>query len=449
MIDGTGDSTHEPARPMARTSTRDAGRDAGRDGSVLTPDVDGAADAYAVGPGAAVPDLAKTEAAVASLGVRSANLTVLTALAVLYTLYFAREFLLPIVFALLLNFLLSPVVRGLARFRVPAALGSGLIVLAILGVVGSGAFGLSGAVRDWAAAAPRTLATAEAKLSTILKPLQRASRTAEQVANGAAAATGSGAGTSKPAAVVVEGPSLASRVFGTTQRSIASILEVLILLYFLLASGDLFLQKLIKVLPNLGEKRKAVEIARETEASISTYLLTATMLNVGEGLVVTGVMYLWGMPNPALWGALVVVFEFIPYLGALAMVAILAVAAFTTFDSVGHALLVPASFLLINLIQGNLVSPLLLGHRLSLNPVALFVGLAFWFWIWGVPGAFIAVPILATFKIFCDHIESLASVGEFLGQRDEQERRASVRLRWDRAERTAAGQPAPDAGATR
>ena len=444
MIDGTEDSARESARRMARTSTRDAGRD----GSVLTPDVDGTADARAVGPGAAVPDLTKTEAAVASLGVRSANLTVLTALAVLYTLYFAREFLLPIVFALLLNFLLSPVVRGLARFRVPAPLGSGLIVLAILGVVGSGAFGLSGAVREWAAAAPRTLATAEAKLSTILKPLQRASRTAEQVANGAAAATGSG-GPSKPAAVVVEGPSLASRVFGTTQRSIASILEVLILLYFLLASGDLFLQKLIKVLPNLGEKRKAVEIARETESSISTYLLTATMLNVGEGLVVTGVMYLWGMPNPALWGALVVLFEFIPYLGALAMVGILAVAAFTTFDSVGHALLVPASFLLINLIQGNLVSPMLLGHRLSLNPVALFVGLAFWFWIWGIPGAFIAVPILATFKIFCDHIESLASVGEFLGQRDEQERRASVRPRWDRAERTAAGQPAPDGGATR
>jgi predicted PurR-regulated permease PerM len=138
-------------------------------------------------------------------------------------------------------------------------------------------------------------------------------------------------------------------------------------------------------------------------------------------------MYLWGMPNPALWGALVVLLEFIPYLGALTMVVILAVAALTTFDSVGHALLVPASFLVINLIQGNVVSPLVMGHRLSLNPVALFIGLAFWFWIWGTAGAFIAVPLLATFKIFCDHIESLAPVGEFLGQRDERERRVTVR----------------------
>ncbi|GJG88903.1 AI-2E family transporter [Gemmatimonadetes bacterium T265] len=445
MIDDAGHSAPDVPRHVAR----EAGRDARHDGSVLTPDVDVAAAARAVGPDAAEPDLAKTGAAVASLGVRSANLTILTALAVLYTLYFAREFLLPIVFALLLSFLLSPVVRAFARVRIPPPLGAGLIVLTMLGVLGSGAFGLSGAVRDWATTAPRTLATAEAKLGKILKPLQRASKTAEQVANGATtAAAGAGAAGAKPAAVVVEGPSLAARVFGTTQRSIASILEVLILLYFLLASGDLFLQKLIKVLPNLGEKRKAVQIARETESSISTYLLTATVLNVGEGLVVTGVMYLWGMPTPALWGALVVLFEYIPYLGALSMVVILTVAAVTTFDSVGHALLVPTSFLLINLIQGNLVAPLLLGHRLSLNPVALFVGLAFWFWIWGVPGAFIAVPLLATFKIFCDHIESLASIGEFLGQRDEQERRASVRLRWDDGERTAAGQRAAGIGAS-
>jgi predicted PurR-regulated permease PerM len=205
------------------------------------------------------------------------------------------------------------------------------------------------------------------------------------------------------------------------------VLEVLILLYFLLGAGDLFLQKLIKVLPNLGDKRKAVQIARETESSISTYLLTAASVNVAEGLVVAGVMYLWGMPSPALWGALVAVLEFIPYLGALAMVVILGVAALTNFDSVGHAMLVPASFLLINVVQSNLVSPVLLGHRLALNPVALFIGLAFWFWIWGISGAFIAVPLLATFKIFCDHIESLASVGEFLGERDEDERRVTVR----------------------
>jgi predicted PurR-regulated permease PerM len=276
------------------------------------------------------------------------------------------------------------------------------------------------------------LKTAEVKLAKIIKPFQRASKTAEQVAKAAGeTATGTtgtpGTRTAAPREVVVQGPSLAARIFGTTQRSIASVLEVLILLYFLLAAGDLFLQKLVKVLPNLGDKLKAVQIAREIERSTSTYLLTAASVSLAEAAVVAGVMWLWGMPNPALWGALVFLLEFVPYLGAIAMVVILTIAALTTFDSVGHALLIPGSFLLINLVQGNFVTPLLQGHKLSLNPVALFVGLAFWFWIWGIAGAFIAVPILATLKIFCDHIESLASLGEFLGQRDERERRAIIR----------------------
>ena len=402
-----------------------------RDDSPLTPDVDDAAQARPADAASANPDLSKTASAIEGARVRSVNLTVLTVLAVLYTLYFAREFLLPIVFALLLSFLLSPVVRTLARFRIPTPIGAGLVVLAILGIFGSGAFGLSGSVREWAATAPATLATAQTKLDKVLRPIRRASKTAEQVASaaGAAANTTTGSSSAKsPAEVVIHGPTLASRAFGTTQRSVASVLEVLILLYFLLAAGDLFLQKLIKVLPNLGDKKKAVQIARATESSISTYLFTTALVNVAEGAVVGGVMYLWGMPSPALWGALVALLEFIPYLGALAMVVILSVAALTTFDNIAHALLIPASFLVINLIQGNVVSPLLLGHRLSLNPVALFIGLAFWFWIWGIGGAFIAVPLLATLKIFCDHIESLASVGEFLGQRDENERRAAVRL---------------------
>ncbi|MEP6508107.1 MAG: AI-2E family transporter, partial [Gemmatimonadales bacterium] len=270
-----------------------------KDDSVLEPTVDVTAEARPVEGSSADPDISKTGSAIESRRARSIDLTILAVLAVLYTLYFSRDFLLPIVFAVLLNFLLSPVVRWLARFRIPPPLGAGLIILALLGLLGTGAFGLSGAVSDWAATAPATLKTAEAKLSKIIRPLQRASKTAEQVATAAGeTATGVTPKGAKPAQVIVQGPSLAARVFGTTQRSIASILEVLILLYFLLAAGDLFLQKLIKVLPNLGDKRKAVQIAREIERSISTYLLTAASVNVAEGAIVAGVMWLWGMPNP-------------------------------------------------------------------------------------------------------------------------------------------------------
>jgi predicted PurR-regulated permease PerM len=391
--------------------------------SVLTPDVDPTAQATPVERRAPVPDLEKTGDAITDARMRSAALTTLTVLALLYTLYFARSFLLPIVVALLLSFLFSPVVRALARLKIRPPLGAGLVVLGLLGGAGLAGYELSGPVESWAARAPQTLATAQGRLRELLRPLERASRTAEQVQN----AAGGGEGAEKTQEVVVRGESVISRVFGTTQRFVAASLEVVILLYFLLAAGDLFLQKLIKVLPTLRDKRKAVEIARRTEASISTYLLTTAAINIAEGLVVALVMWLLGMPSPLLWGAMVAVLEFIPYLGALTMTVILTIAALTVFDTVGHALVVPGAFLAINLVQGNFVSPMLMGHRLALNPVALLVGLAFWFWMWGVAGAFIAVPLLATFKIFCDHIESLAAVGEFLGMRDDDERRATVR----------------------
>jgi predicted PurR-regulated permease PerM len=281
-------------------------------------------------------------------------------------------------------------------------------------------------VQSWAASAPQTLAAARGKMTKLLKPMERFSRTAEQMES-ATSGAGAGAASTAPREVVVRGPSLISRLFGTTQRFLTGAVQVVILLYFLLAAGDLFLQKLVKVLPAQGDKRKAVEIARATESSISTYLLTMAAVNVTEGVVVGIVMYLLGMPNPALWGALVVLFEFIPYLGPAVMAVILAIAAITTFDSTGHAMLVPAVYLAINLIQGNLVTPMLLGQRLALNPVAIFVGLGFWYAVWGIPGAFLAVPILAALKILCDHVESLASFGEFLGGRDEGERRALLR----------------------
>ncbi|WP_420128239.1 AI-2E family transporter [Longimicrobium sp.] len=396
--------------------------DAG-DASVLTPDVDPTADAVPVEAGAPKPDLGRTGQAMDSTRGRSAGVTTLTVLALLYTLYFARPFLLPIVVALLLSFLFSPVVRVLARFRIPPPVSAGLIILGLLGSVGFAGYELSGPVQGWAASAPETFATAQQKIRTLLQPLERASRTAAQVES----AAGAVAGPDEAQEVVVKQPSLIARVFGTTQRFLVTAMEVLILLYFLLAAGDLFLQKLIKVLPTVHDKRKAVEIARKTEASISTYLLTTFAITLTEGMVVTLAMWGLGMPNPLLWGALVVVLEFIPYLGALIMTAILTLAALTVYDTVGQALLVPGAFLLINVIQGNFVSPMLMGHKLALNPVALLVGLTFWFWIWGLPGAFVAVPLLATFKIFCDHIESLAAVGEFLGMRDQTERRAIVR----------------------
>jgi len=390
--------------------------------SVLDPDVDDQAQATPVEPGAPTPDISKTASAIGTVRARSIGVTILSVLALLYTLNYARDFLLPVVMALLLNLLFSPVIRALTRIGIGAPFGAAIVVVGLLALVSFGAYELSTPVERWVTEAPTTLARAEARMKKLTKPLERVRRTAEQVETATSTAV-----SPKTPEVVVRGPGIVARVFGTTQRFVAGSLQVIILLYFLLASGDLFLQKLVKVLPQLGDKRTAVQIARKAESSISTYLITALAVNVGEGIVVAIVLYFLRMPNPALWGAVVALLEFVPYLGAVSVILVLSVAALTTFDSVTHALLIPAAFLAINLLQANLISPLLLSRRLTLNPVALFLGLAFWWWIWGIPGAFVAVPLMATFKIFCDHIDSLAPIGEFLGQRDEEERRETVR----------------------
>lgn len=346
---------------------------------------------------------------------RPTGITLLVVLATLYTLYFARAFLLPITFAILLDFLLSPVVGGLTKLRLPRVVAAAIVVLSLVGLVSYGTYRMAGPVQAWVASAPQAIATARRELAKLIRPFERVKKSAEQVERAAADVSTA----PKPPVVVVQGPSIISRVFGSTQRFFAAVLEVVILLFFLLAAGDLFLKKLIKVLPNLTDKLKAVRIAREVQDSISTYLGAIAAINIVEGLVVAGALYLLGMPTPLLWGALVAALEFIPYLGAFTVTVVLAVAGLGAFESVGRALLIPGAFLVINTIQVNVVSPQLLGNRLALNPVAVFIGLAFWFWIWGVPGAFVGVPILAAFKICCDHIEALAPVGEFLGGKEE------------------------------
>jgi predicted PurR-regulated permease PerM len=395
-----------------------------RSDSSLSPDVDPTVQAVPVGPEGETPNLEKTGDAIETKRSRSIEATLLTVLAVLYTLYIARDFLIPIVFALLLNFLLSPLIRRLTRFHIKPPIGAAIVAILLVGAIGGGVYQLAGPAQRWLATAPEAFGKAQGKLRGIIRPMQQVQKNVEQ----AASAVG-GPSSSKPTEVVVQsGPSLSSRLFGTTQKIIAGLLEIFILLYFLLAGGDLFLQKLIKVLPHFGDKVKAVDIARATEATVSAYLTTTLLLNVMEGALVALVLWLLGMPNVLLWGALVACLEFVPYLGAATAVLVLGVAGLTTFDQLAHALLIPGSFLAINLLQANLVTPMLLGHRLTLNPVAIFIGLAFFFWIWGVPGAFLAVPLLATFKIFCDNIVSMAAIGEFLGQRDEDERRLTARV---------------------
>jgi predicted PurR-regulated permease PerM len=284
------------------------------------------------------------------------------------------------------------------------------VVLGLVGLLGLGVYQLSGPAYEWAQQAPRSLRRLEARLADFKKPVQTVSKATQQVEKITQVGGGQGAQT-----VGVERESLGEKLLGQAKDLVAGGAVMLILLFFLLASGDMFLRKLIGVLPGLADKQTAVEIARRIESEISTYLVTITIINIALGLATWGAMALLGVPNPLLWGALAWAAAYIPYLGAMAMYAVLTMVGFLTFPTAGHALLVPAAFGVLNVLEAYMVTPMVLGRRLTLNPVMIFLSLTFWGWLWGVAGAILAVPIMVVCKIFCDHSEALAPFGEFLG----------------------------------
>jgi predicted PurR-regulated permease PerM len=197
---------------------------------------------------------------------------------------------------------------------------------------------------------------------------------------------------------------------------IAGLLVMIALLFFLLASGDTLLRQAVTIAPRLGDKRRVVEIVRETEDDISYYLLTVSMINAGLGVAVGAAMYILGMPNAPLWGVMAGVFNFVPFLGAVTGIGIVGLVALLTFDQAWSIFLPPLSYLGLTSIEAQFVTPALLARRLTLNPVAVFLALIVWTWMWGIAGALLAVPLLATFKICCDHVEPLQPIGTMLGR---------------------------------
>src|SRR6185295_14375553 len=212
-------------------------------------------------------------------GVRSLALTGLFVFAAFYTLYLGRSFFLPLVLALLLSFLLSPAVRWMKKLHIPEGLSAALLVLGLLGILGLGVYELATPAYDWMEQAPRSLRKVEAKLRDLKKPVQTMSKATEQVEKMAKVAAGR-----EPAKVTVTTATLGERVFSQATDFVTAGVVMFIFLYFLLASGDLFLRKLIRVLPSLSDKKRAVDIARQIETEVSTYLVTITLINLVLGI---------------------------------------------------------------------------------------------------------------------------------------------------------------------
>jgi predicted PurR-regulated permease PerM len=309
------------------------------------------------------------------LGIRSLALTGLFLLACFYTLYFARDFFLPVVLALVLNFLLAPVVRFGRRFHLPKAMSAAFVIAGLVTALGGFGYELSNPLREWLERVPELGAKLQAKVKPLHKSVEKISTASDQV-EGLASIK---ATNQQPLQrVELKRASLVDALFSGTPKLVLSSLVMMVLLFFLLASGDLFLSKLVHVLPTLSDKKKAIQIACEVEENISQYLFTITLINASLGVISGLIFCAFGLPNPALWGLVAGVLNFIPTVGSLSAAAIVTVVAVITFPSLTHALSVPATYLALTITTGTFVTPLIMGRRLTLNPVVIFLALSFW-----------------------------------------------------------------------
>lgn len=342
--------------------------------------------------------------------IKSVALTGLFVLSVFYTMYFMRAMLLPLVLALLLSYLLAPLVRGLAALRIRPLFGAAIVLAALVGGIAYGVSFVSEPATGWIEKAPYSFHQLQQKLLPLKKPIEKVAQASGEIDK----LTEPTEPQAKPQPVVVKRSAIAEAFFTQGPEFVASAVVMFILLYFLLAYDGVFLTKIIRITPRLGDKKKAVSIMREIESQISRYLLTITAINVCLGLAVGTTVNFLGLRNPVMWGVMVAVLNFVPYLGALTGIICMTLGAVLSFDSLGYALTIPASYLIIAILEGNFVTPMVLGRSLTLNPVIILISLAFWGWMWGISGMILAVPILATFKIFCDHIEPMAPIAEFM-----------------------------------
>jgi predicted PurR-regulated permease PerM len=338
-------------------------------------------------------------------------LVVLATLAVLVACYFGKEIIAPILVALLLSLLLSPLVGLIERLRAPRMLASGLAVILVVGVAVGAMTALAQPAKEWVTKVPEAIQSLAQNFKDFRKPVQQAEKATESLTT-----LTQPPGSTQQQVVVKDQRSLVSGILLGTPRVLEAIAAVILLLFFFLSSGDNFLRRLVEIAPGMTEKRIVVSIARDIEREMSRYLLTITLINLGLGLATALALMVVQVPNALLWGAMVFLLNFAPYVGAAISALVLAVVGFTTFDGLGHALAVPGTFLLLAFVEGQLITPTVLGHRLALNPVVVFVWLLLWGWLWGIVGVLLAGPMLACFRIICQHTQALRPIYVLIGE---------------------------------
>jgi predicted PurR-regulated permease PerM len=326
-------------------------------------------------------------------------------------LYFLRPVILPVVLAAIVAMSLKPTVRWLSK-GMPPPLATGVVLAALVAAFTAGFIQLGRPALQWLNEGPEHVAELKKRTQKMFPRIARFIQAASAV--NSLGESQSERDPAKPPPVEIKDSRAPGIIINWTGNALVGLGETLVLLYLLLASGDFFLLKLVRVMPTLANKKAAVEISHEIQQSISRYLVSVSLINICLGLVAGGGFYFARVPNPAMWGMLVALLNYIPYFGPIAGILLMTMLGLLTFDNLAEGLLPAAWYLVLHLAEANFVTPVLIGRRFRLSPAVIFVSLIFWTWLWGVPGALLSVPILLLAKVVCDYVPALSFVAELL-----------------------------------
>jgi predicted PurR-regulated permease PerM len=329
-------------------------------------------------------------------------------LAALTALYVASPIVLPVVLAIVLKLLLQPLVRLLDRLRVPHSLGAVLAILLLVAALAALISGVAGPAASWAGKLPDAIPQVQQKLAFLARPISSFQWMFGQLESF------TGGGTGVPQAPAPHSFNIMGAVFAGTATVAAGFFTTLIVLFYLLVSGETFMRRFVEILPSFAEKRQAVELTLDIERNVSVYLISITLINGVVGLLTFCVMWACGVDNPLLWGVIAFAVNFVPILGPMVGLVLFLMASVLSLGVTWLALLPVGLYFAIHVIEGEIVTPMLMARRFTINPVAVILALIFWYWMWGVPGAILAVPMLAIIKIVCDDLRPLRAFGHFL-----------------------------------
>ncbi|MCB1756210.1 MAG: AI-2E family transporter [Gammaproteobacteria bacterium] len=329
-------------------------------------------------------------------------------LAVLALLYFAQALLIPVALALLFAMILSPIVHKLSGWRIPRPASSLITVLLFFLALFTLGNYLAEPLASWGERLNLESSSLEQKFKGIRDSLQEVRETTKNLEKMADVAS------DQRAMVVVEGPSLSSLLMDSTQSFLIGLLYFVILLYFFLAFGDILVNRCMALADKTRAGKTIHRIRNNIQCDVSRYLSIITLINIGLGLATTLVMYLLDMPNPALWGTLLAVLNYFPYVGPALAVTIIAFISAVSFDSLNQIWPAPAAAMVLTIIEGQLLQPVLVGTVFQLNPILVFLSIIGWGWLWGIAGVIIAIPMLITLKVALDQNPGTRHFGQLL-----------------------------------